>query len=280
MAADPVDEAAGRLYGLPLEDFTRERDARARELRKAKDREAAAAVGKLPKPSQAAWAANQLAREHRELIDALLAAGASLRDAQDAALAGRGSKQMRSAAAEERRAVDALIGAAKELRPAGRRPTDTTLDRLRTTLHAAAADEAVRTALDAGRLVEDAAGAGAWGLLGGGAEPPAEPRERKPKPKPTQETAKERKAREAAAEREAAEREERRRLEAELKEARAESRGRERELTRAEREAERAESRLEDAVAAAEQARAELDTARAAASEARDHVARLEERLD
>jgi len=287
MAADPVDEAAGRLYGLPLEDFTRERDSRARELRKAKEREAAAAVGKLKKPSQAAWAANQLARERRELVDALLAAGASLRDAQDAALAGRGSKEMRSAAAEERRAVDALIGAAKELRPAGRRPTETTLERLRTTLHAAAADDAVRTALDAGRLVEDATGGGAWGLLGGDAEPaePApEPRKPKPKPKPKQESAKERKAREAAereeAEREAAEREERRRLEAELKEARAERRGRERELTRAEREGERAESRLEDAVAEAEQARAELDSARAAASEARDHVARLEERLD
>ena len=285
MAADPVDEAAGRLYGLPLEDFTRERDSRARELRKAKEREAAAAVGKLKKPSQAAWAANQLARERRELVDALLAAGASLRDAQDAALAGRGSKEMRSAAAEERRAVDALIGAAKELRPAGRRPTETTLERLRTTLHAAAADDAVRTALDAGRLVEDATGGGAWGLLGGDAEP-AEPAHepRKPKPKPKQESANERKAREAAereeAEREAAEREERRRLEAELKEARAERRGRERELTRAEREGERAESRLEDAVAEAEQARAELDSARAAASEARDHVARLEERLD
>ena len=60
--ADPVEEAAGRLYGLPLEDFTRERDAAARELRKAKEREAADAVAKLQKPSQGSWAANTLAR--------------------------------------------------------------------------------------------------------------------------------------------------------------------------------------------------------------------------
>src|ERR671914_2647188 len=86
--ADPVEEAAGRLYGLPLEDFTRERDATARELRKAKERDAAATVAKLPKPSQAAWAANHLARERRDLVDALLAAGDALREAQDAALSG------------------------------------------------------------------------------------------------------------------------------------------------------------------------------------------------
>ena len=289
MAADPVEEAAGRLYGLPLEDFTRERDARARELRKAKERGAATAVGKLPKPSQAAWAANQLARERRELVDALLEAGAALRAAQDAALAGRGAKQMRDAAAAERTAVDAAVAAAKELRPAGRRPTAATLDRLRTLLHAAAGDDGVRAALEGGRLVEDAADAGAWGLLGRGddaeqAEPREPEPERKPKPKPKRETAKQREAREAearaAAEREAAEREERRRLEAELKEARADRRARERELTRAEREAERAEGRLEDAVAAAEEARSDLDAARTAASEARDQVARLEERLD
>jgi hypothetical protein len=77
--ADPVEEVAGRLYGLPLEEFTRERDAAARELRKAKEREAAAAVAKLPKPTQAAWAANALARGHRELVDDLLVAADELR---------------------------------------------------------------------------------------------------------------------------------------------------------------------------------------------------------
>jgi hypothetical protein len=77
--ADPVDDAAARLYALPLEEFTRERDATARELRRAKERDAAAAVAKLPKPSQAAWAANALARERRDLVDELLAAGDELR---------------------------------------------------------------------------------------------------------------------------------------------------------------------------------------------------------
>ncbi len=164
--ADPVDEIAGRLYSLPLEEFTRERDASARELRKAKERDAAATVAKLPKPSQAAWAANALTREQRGLVDDLLAAGEQLREAQDAAVAGKGAAALRDAGAAERAAVDALVEAAGDLKPGGRKPTAATLERLRTTLHAAASDEQVRTALDQGRLVEDVTGGGAWGLFG------------------------------------------------------------------------------------------------------------------
>src|SRR3954467_11927979 len=93
--ADPVEEVAGRLYGLPLEEFIRERDATARELRKAKERDAAAEVAKLPKPSQASGAANTLARERRDLVDALLAAGDGLRAAQEGAVAGKGAGALR-----------------------------------------------------------------------------------------------------------------------------------------------------------------------------------------
>jgi DNA repair exonuclease SbcCD ATPase subunit len=288
--ADQVDDVAGRLYGLPLEDFTRERDAAARELRKAKDRDAADAVAKLPKPSQGAWAANTLAREHRDLVDALLDAGDELRAAQEDAVAGKGASALRDAAAVEREAVEALVDVAKELKPAGRKPSAQTLERLRTTLHAAATDDDVRTALDQGRLVEDATGAGAWGLVAGADAPAVAPRRERKKAAPRKKAddreaaARERKERE---ERLAAERERRSQLEAELREARAERRSRERELERAEKAAERAAKRLEDALAAAEdareqadEARADLDTAREAAQEARDEAAKLEEQLD
>jgi hypothetical protein len=303
--ADPVDEAAGRLYGLPLEEFTRERDALARELRKEKQRDVAAAVGKLPKPSQAAWSANQLAREHRDLVDELLAAGDALRDAQDAAIGGKGAAALRDAAAVERQAVDALMTVAKDLRPGGRKPSEATLERLRNTLHAAAGDETVRDALDAGRLVEDATATGAWGLLapvtGDDAEPEARPRRQRERKAPAKKKrAPARSAEQAAADREAAEREaaeraaalqeereRRQRLEAELREARADRRARDREMARAEREADRAAKRLEAALAAAEEAREqaeeaqeELEAARKASEAARDEVARLEEQLD
>jgi hypothetical protein len=285
--ADPVEEVAGRLYGLPLEEFTRERDAAARELRKAKDREAADRVGKLPKPSQAAWAANALVRERRDLVDALLDAVDDLRSAQQEAVAGKGgAAALRDAAAAEREAVDELVTAAKDLKPGGRKPSGATLERLRTTLQAAATDDDVRDALDRGRLVADAEGVGAWGLLPGGdvpATPPPRRSKAKAKPRSKDEAAERR----AAEERLREEQERRRQLETELREARAERRSRERELERAEKAADRAATRLEAALAAAEEARehadeakSELESAREAASEARDTVARLEEQLD
>ena len=285
--ADPLEDAAERLYGLPLEDFTRERDAAARELRKAKERDAAAVVAKLPKPSQAAWAANALSRDRRDLVDDLLAAVDDLREAQEAAVSGKGAAGLRDAAAAERAAVDALVDAAKDLRPSGRKPSGATLERLRTTLQAVATDDAVREALDRARLVEDSEGGGAWGLMPG-ADTPAPAAPRKPRAKP----AKKKPARDEDAERRAEERlreerERRQRLETELREARAERRSRERELERAEKAAERAAGRLEAALEAAEEARehadeakTELDSARESASEARDTVARLEEQLD
>jgi hypothetical protein len=77
--ADPVDEAADRLYALPFEEFIPERDATAKRLRKEGEKDAAAAVAKLPKPSQVAWVANQLGRAG---AGDLLAAGDALREAQ------------------------------------------------------------------------------------------------------------------------------------------------------------------------------------------------------
>ena len=106
MPADPVDDAADRLYGLPLEDFIAERDATAKALRKDGDKEAAAAVAKLPKPSQVAWVANQLGRAG---ADDLLAAGDAIREAQ---LGGGGREALREATAGPargaRRAAEAL----------------------------------------------------------------------------------------------------------------------------------------------------------------------------
>ncbi|MDA0166752.1 hypothetical protein OM076_41205 [Solirubrobacter ginsenosidimutans] len=150
------------LYSLPLEDFIGGRAAAAKEIRKAGDRDTAAVVAKLPKPTPAAWTANQVAREQPELIEAMLEAGAELRAAQEAAVSGGGGQGLRDATLAERRAVDAVMTAAMAYRPAGRTLSRAMADRLRTTLHAAATDEALRDALAAGRLVDEAQAGGAW----------------------------------------------------------------------------------------------------------------------
>src|SRR5918995_1419014 len=76
---DPVDEAAEELYGLPPGEFTRARDERAKKLRKSGDREAADAVKALRKPTVAAWALDQLARQRGKELGRLLTAGEGLR---------------------------------------------------------------------------------------------------------------------------------------------------------------------------------------------------------
>jgi hypothetical protein len=302
---DPDDD----LYGLPLEEFTPARDAAAKALRKAGDREAAARVAKLPKPTPAAWAANQVAREQPELIEALLEAGAGLREAQDAAVAGHGSGGLREATLAQRSAVDAVMAAATAFKPGGRALSRPMADRLRTTLQAAAGDEALRDALSNGRMVNEAQAGGAWpfALEPGDAPPPPKPAAKKPaakkRPGESREDAAARKAaereeRDAAerAEREQREREreERKQLESQLRDARMSLRVRERVAKGAAEDAEAAaqavsdaDERLEEAKQAAEESRAEAEAAQRVFTEAeseleraRDEVARLEERLD
>ena len=101
------------LYGLPLDRFTPERNALARELRNRGERERGAEVAALRKPSVAAWAVNQLVRTQKRAIGELFEAGDGLRAAQDAVLAGRGDgSSLRAAGERERQAVESLIGSA------------------------------------------------------------------------------------------------------------------------------------------------------------------------
>jgi len=255
--ADRVDEAADRLYGLPFDDFVAERAATAKRLRKEGEKEAAAAVAKLPKPTQVAWVANQLGREG---ADDLIAAGEALREAQ---LGGGGREALREATAAQRAAIEALLKRAAELRPLSRDLTD----RLRALLVAVAGDEEVRAAFEAGRLVEEPSAGGAWpvsgfvapastpasreGTKGGGArKPPAK--------------------REPAAARRKREEKERRAAERARKEA---------ERKREEAERRKLERRLAAARDAADEAKQRLEMARDAYERATHEVARIEEQL-
>src|SRR4051812_417513 len=92
------DERTARLYGLPLAEFTPERNALAAELSREGARERAAAVKALRKPSAAAWAVNQLVRAEPDLVEALLGAGGELRQAHRQAAAGRRAPELRAAA--------------------------------------------------------------------------------------------------------------------------------------------------------------------------------------
>ncbi|MBK5223287.1 MAG: hypothetical protein JJE52_10520, partial [Acidimicrobiia bacterium] len=79
-----VDE----LYAAEPSDFVTARAAAVKALKAAGDKDAAAVVAKLKKPTRVAWAINQVARRAGDRIGELRAAGADLRERQAEALAG------------------------------------------------------------------------------------------------------------------------------------------------------------------------------------------------
>jgi hypothetical protein len=152
MAEDPID----RLYGVALEEFVGERDALAKRLRADGDREGAAAVKKLAKPSRAAWAVNRLVRARPDEVRALVAAGEALAGAQEQLLDGGDVAVLRGAADAARALVDALAAEAEADGP--------TRDKVRATLHAATVDEQAREEVAAGRVLKERAASGFGGL--------------------------------------------------------------------------------------------------------------------
>lgn len=145
----PVDRATAidQLAAVPLDEFVAERKRLAKELRGAGDREGAAEVAKLAKPTPPAWALNHLAREEPQQVAAWLEAGEVLREASERAGQG-GGEALRGAMAAHREATRKLIG---ELRGSLSEPM---VDRVRALLQAATVDPGAAERLRAGRLVE------------------------------------------------------------------------------------------------------------------------------
>jgi len=163
--ADAPDDAIDRLYGLALEEFIPARDALSRELRDAGRRGEATAVKGLSKPTVAAWAVNQAVRSQPPAARELWEAGDALAAAQQAVLSGKGSgADLREAAERERTAVDPLVEAARGLlTSSGGDLSETTIDRVRSTLHAAAIDPDARDEVAAGRASRERAPRGVFG---------------------------------------------------------------------------------------------------------------------
>jgi hypothetical protein len=169
-----LDNEIDALFGLPLEEFTAARNKLAQRLKKAGDREGAELVQGVGKPSVAAWTINQLARQDRPAVQALLDAGAAVRKEQGRALArGGGADALRAAQAQERKLVRELVErAARVLERAGRPATGSMLERISSTLAAAAVSDAGREAIRVGRLSGEIEPAGFEAVAGLAPAPP------------------------------------------------------------------------------------------------------------
>lgn len=109
----------------------------------------------MRRPTVAAWALNQLARQTPKQVSAALDASDALRAAIEAAVGGDRS-HVREAERTERAAVrDATDAAAELLRAADRSPTEAVRQKISDTLKAAAQDGSIADALRAGRLTTD-----------------------------------------------------------------------------------------------------------------------------
>jgi hypothetical protein len=148
------EEGIDRLYGLPLDEFTRARDNVARDLRREGDTDAAAEIKQLHKPNLPAWVVNQLARQRELDVQRLLKAGEQLAGAQVEAIRAPSGDALRDARRDQQRALEALAARAKEiLVDAGRGPA--VLDRVVSTLRAGSLTEEGRALLKSGRLTEE-----------------------------------------------------------------------------------------------------------------------------
>lgn len=146
-----VDAIADELYGLPLAQFTAARNAYVKQARQAGERDVAASIQALGKPSTAAGLANQLVRHHREEFAPLLELGESLRDA----MASFSGPELRTLGQQQHRLIAALVARARSLARADGHLVSADLTRgLEETLHAALADEDAAAELMSGRLTE------------------------------------------------------------------------------------------------------------------------------
>ncbi len=144
-----------RLYQRALTEFVDSRNQLASSLRK-RDREAAARVRRLPKPSVSAWAVNQAYWNAREEFNALIDAGEELRASQRKALSGEQAGDMQSAMSARLQAIAAVQKHAEEaLEHAGHGTNNTISRRITTTLEALAAYGRADSAPPAGRLSID-----------------------------------------------------------------------------------------------------------------------------
>lgn len=162
-----LDAIAKQLYGLHPDAFVPARDDAVAAARQAGDRDLARAVGRLRRPTRAAWLANLLARERPEQLDGLLALADDLASAQRT-LDGTA---LRALSSQRNRLVTAMAREGARLAAqAGDNATESVVRDLAGILDAALADPAVAEEVRSGRLTRTVSYSGFGPGPGGGRE--------------------------------------------------------------------------------------------------------------
>jgi DNA repair exonuclease SbcCD ATPase subunit len=145
---DALAAVTARLYSASPEDFIALRGEEVAKARQARNTALAAAIGKLRKPTVAAWLVNRLAHERPDLVAELLDLAEELRTAQREL---RGA-ELRELSVRRRATVAALAREAARL--AGPQRGNLPMQEVEATLAAALADAEVAAAVREGRLTK------------------------------------------------------------------------------------------------------------------------------
>ncbi|MDQ0729444.1 hypothetical protein [Arthrobacter sp. B1I2] len=150
MEDEALADIADRLYGGALDDFVAARAAAAKDAAR-EDKDLAAAVRAMPKPSVAAWAVNMLVRNRPEVLAGLDGLGVRMRAAQDSLDAASFRELGRERRTMLADAVDTARSVAQEQ---GRSISDAMASDVEETLRALTADEGAAAAVGSGRLLK------------------------------------------------------------------------------------------------------------------------------
>jgi hypothetical protein len=185
MEDEALADIADRLYAGDFDGFIAARAVAAKEAA-GQDKELAAAVRALAKPSVAAWAVNMLARQRPGVLADLAALGERMRSAQESLDAAA----LRALARERRTLLAAAVDTARTVAAEQGRPISGPMAAdVEETLRALTADEGAAAAVASGRLLKvlTADGVNQVDLAGAVALPgtlPAVPSSPRPTPSP------------------------------------------------------------------------------------------------
>ncbi|MFZ3474936.1 hypothetical protein ACODT3_01325 [Streptomyces sp. 4.24] len=146
-----VESVAVELYGLRPAEFTAARDAHAARAREAGDKQLAALIAAMRKPTVAVWTAGLLARRRPEEARGLVQLGEALRSAHRTLDAG----ELRKLSHDQHAVIGELARTARALAAeAGQPVSGPVLYEVERILHAVLADAGVAERWAAGRLAK------------------------------------------------------------------------------------------------------------------------------
>jgi hypothetical protein len=149
-----LEDVTAELLAQPLDQFTAERNARAKELKAAGQTNLAKEVAALKKPPVHLWAANQVAKEEAARLRKLLESSRAVAKAQTG---GKAARDLRAASEEFQDDLEAAVtAAATVLQRDKHAASEETLRRVRDIFRLAAMQEgAVWDRLEKGALIDE-----------------------------------------------------------------------------------------------------------------------------